>query len=234
MPFKRASGLVDFLPRVEAIAESLPTPAFPGRRELLRKVLHEWSAHELRNHLSLEPRAVVRRRATKQELVAKCARQLLQALNALDDNDLGHVAYQTKQVGETSDRGEIAKMNNWLDEAPEFLGKLASISPRQFWNLRRGQPRNLVAYLVLQDAAEIFQWYSEKKATRTVDRVNATESGAFFRFASALWPIVFGRGLAGLPAAMRNWALARSQFRERSPVILNIDLRHSEWGLFER
>jgi hypothetical protein len=233
LPDKRVTEFVDFSAGVEAIAESLPTPSFPRRRKLLPKILHEWSAHELRDHLSREPRDIIRRRATKQKLLAKCARQLLGALDALDDNDLGHVAYQMRQRGRTSDRSEIVKINNWLDEAPEFLGKLASISPQHFWNLKRGQPRNLIAYLVLRDAAAIFEWYSGKKAARTVDRVNATESGPFFRFARVLWPIIFS-DVAGLPAAMKNWAFARSKFKEPSPLIVNIGLRHPEWGLFER
>ena len=233
MPYKRTKELVDFSTGVEAIAESLPTPLIPRRRELLPKILHEWSANELRDHLSREPRAVIRHRATKQKRVGNCARQLLRALNALDDKDIGHIAYQMRQAGKTSDRGEIVKLNSWLDEAPEFLGKLASISPQQFWNLRSGRPRNLVAYLVLRDAADIFQWYSGKKAARNVDRVLTTESGPFFQFAHALWPIIFGRGVGGLPAAMKNWAFARSQFKERSPVIANINLRHPEWRLFE-
>ena len=178
----------------------------------------------MRDHLSREPRAVIRHRATKQKRVGNCARQLLRALNALDGKDIGHIAYQMRQAGQTSDRGEIVKLNSWLDEAPEFLGKLASISPQQFWNLRSGRPRNLVAYLVLR-RGDVFQWYSGKKAARTVDRVLTTKSGPFFQFAHALWPIIFGRGVGGLPAAMKNWAFAHSRFKERSPVIANINRR---------
>jgi hypothetical protein len=59
------------------------------------------------------------------------------------------------------------------------------------------------------------------------------EIGPFFRFASALWPAIFGNGTVGLPAAMKNWASARKHYDERSALIANMALRHPEWGLFQ-
>lgn len=44
-----------------------------------------------------------------------------------------------------------------------------SPAPSKFWKQGRGQPRNLAAYLVLQDAAAIFEWLTDLKAARGVD-----------------------------------------------------------------
>jgi hypothetical protein len=234
MPTETARILVDLsTTTLEKIAASLPAPQPPSRRNLLANVLEDWGAHELRRHLAREPRRVILGRITRQVSIANRARQLLLALGALDDTDVGQLAYQMKQVGQNVDRTEITKMNDWLDRAPEFLQRLAEISPSQFWQLRPGQPPNLVAYLVLLDAADIFQWYAGKKPTRSVDRISGTETGPFFRFASVLWPVVFGAEAMGLSTAIRNWAHAKKKYKERSALMANVDLRHPEWRIFD-
>jgi hypothetical protein len=121
-----------------------------------------------------------------------------------------------------------------LNEETDFLSKLSAIAPEKLWKSGPGQPRNLRAHLVLQDAAAIFEWLTGMKAARGVDRIGAFETGPFFRFASTLWPEVFGNGVVGLPAAMKNWAQYRSQYNERSALVANIALRHPTWGIFER
>ena len=121
-----------------------------------------------------------------------------------------------------------------LKEQRDYLAQLAAISPKRYWNTGRGRPRNLAAYLVLQDAAAIYEWFSGKKAARGVSPVDGKESGPFFRFASTLWPIIFEKGCAGLPAAMRNWAVGRARFSERSPFIANLAMHNPTWRIFER
>jgi hypothetical protein len=98
---------------------------------------------------------------------------------------------------------------------------------------QRGQPRNLLTYLILEDAAAIFEWYTETKATRQVNRVTSEDTGSFWEFASALWRIIF-RNTYGLSSAMKKWGHARVHFQERSPFLLNVDLRHPSWGIFSR
>ena len=120
-----------------------------------------------------------------------------------------------------------------LNQRSDYLAKLATIKPTEFWKFTRGQPRNVPAYLVLQDAAEIFEWLTRIKATREVSRDNGTETGPFFQFASILWPTIFGNGVAGLPAAIKNWAKWRSAYNEQSALIANLARRHPTWGIFE-
>ena len=98
-----------------------------------------------------------------------------------------------------------------LKEQRDYLAQLAAISPKRYWNTGRGRPRNLAAYLVLQDAAAIYEWFSGKKAARGVSPVDGKESGPFFRFASTLWPIIFEKGCARITCSnekLGSWACA--------------------------
>ncbi|HEY7243372.1 MAG TPA: hypothetical protein VH678_05755 [Xanthobacteraceae bacterium] len=222
---------------VKAVANSLPKPQSKRRRELLPLVLREWSGAELRGYLSRESRAITKQRIKKLETVQMRSLELLDALKALDK--LGRttivVAMMNAEGVRLQDvsRSEFTDRVARLDGQLYYLEKLAVIVPREIWKLAPGQPRNLTAYLVLQDAAAIFEWFTGIKAARGVDRINATETGPFFRFASVLWPIVFGNGTEGLPAAMKNWALGRSRYHERSALIANIALRQRTWGVFD-
>ncbi len=101
-----------------------------------------------------------------------------------------------------------------------------------------GQPPNFLAHLVLRDLAAIFKWATGSEPTRVVKRPGGRhddeaeegeESGPFYNFAAAVWPIVFANGDSGLPAAMKRWAEVKKT--ERSPVIWNINARHPEWRL---
>jgi hypothetical protein len=134
-------------------------------------------------------------------------------------------------------RYKVEMLKRRLEEERSFLARLAAIAPKG-WRTpsKSGQPRNYTAYLVLQDAAAIFEWFSGKKAARGVNRDDhgtRGETGPFFRFASVLWRLVFGRGIHGLPSAMKNWAQWRSHYKERSALIANINFRHPTWGIFK-
>jgi hypothetical protein len=221
---------------ITEIADSLPEPVCERRRELLPKILHEWSRTDLQMHLSRDPRPVVRARIKKIEGVVKCADRLLQAFKALDDVDRAIIEYEILRRVEGRDHVsqlERSNLRRRMGEKNELLAKLAAIAPTKLWGLGRGQPRDITAYLVLRDAAAIFKWFTDKKPTRRVDRASGTESGPFFEFASVLWPVLFGKGIQGLPAAMKNWAEAKSRYGAGSLVINNISRRYPAWRVFD-
>ena len=216
----------------------MPSPVCAQRRKLLIQLLREWEHTGLKNHLSLARPAIITARIKSQESVKKCARDLLDALKAsnrlYEHNKTANVAQmlpEGRQIFDLS-RKELEKQIQRLNEEQAFLAKLATISPKDFWKPRRGQPPNFAAYLVLQDAAAIFEWFSGKRAARNVDRVDGSETGTFFRFVSVLWPVIFNGGTAGLQSAIRNWAVLRKRHEEQSALIYNINMRHPEWGLF--
>jgi hypothetical protein len=220
---------------VDSLSHSLPEPICQRRRELLPQILHEWSRTDLQRHLSLDSRAATRARIGRVERVRDRARELLQALNAADEERALIESEMLMRVEGRSlndvSRSEWSNLQKRLDEENDFLAKLAAIAPEGWWKLGGpGGPKNYRAYLVLWDAAAIFLWFTGKKASRVIDRNDATDAGPFFRFASVLWPVVFGRDKQGLHAAMKNWAQTRSP---HSALIANIDLRHPIWRLYE-
>jgi hypothetical protein len=189
------------------------------RSELLPKILREWNSTDLREHLSRESRPIIQARIKKLESVRKRAERLLEALNAIDE--LGRVVIRRQMI-----------LADGL-EGTTFLTNLVRMRPKEVWNLKAGQPPNLAAYFVLKDAADIFEWFTGLKATREVDRDSYKDTGPFWDFASALWPVVFGRGIEGLSSALKNWAHDSVQFDERSALIANIAMRNPTWGVFQ-
>jgi hypothetical protein len=221
------------------VADSLPKSVCSRRLKLLPEILQEWSRTDLQRHLSMGSPAIRRAaRIKKLETVKKCARRLLEAMQAVDEKGRTDILVQMiiaeGRRREDASRAEVTNRITRLEEERDFLAKLSAIAPRESWKPRRGQPRNIRAYLVLQDAAAIFEWLTGKKAYRAVNHNNGTEAGPFFRFASTLWPVIFGKGVAGLPAAMKNWASARSLYDEQSALLGNMAGRHPSWGVFER
>jgi hypothetical protein len=213
---------------INEIINSLPRPLNARRRELLPSVLQEWSQTDLRRHLSLESNETRKKRFEKQVAVKVCAKQLLDALQVLDRVDrTSIILLMAKAEGRSVSRSEFAEEDARLLEESLFLKRL-SCFPEEHWKAGRGRPRNYAAYLVVRDAATIFEWYSGILATREVDRDTGKEINEFYNFTSTLWPIIFHEGTAGLSAAMKNWA----EYDERSALIANMNWHHPTWGLY--
>jgi hypothetical protein len=231
-------SLPDWNQVAEALERTFPKPPPQQRCELLPLILEEWGRTDLHQHLSRESRAIIRERIKRLEKVKASACQLSDALNETDKRDQITILVQMiiAEGGrlENVSRADFSDRQARLSQEAAYLAKLGAIKPPKHWYVSRGGPRNIAAYQVLQDAAAIFEWLTDTRATRAVDRIKRTETGPFFRFASILWPVVFRKGVAGLPAAMKNWAAARSKYNERSALIANIAMRYPEWGVFDR
>ena len=223
---------------VTSLSCSLPEPICERRRELLPQMLREWGRTDLPRWLSLDTRAAARARIKRVERVRNCARALLRALDDADEERAILIDEIFKRSHGCSlidvSRSKVEMLKRWLEEERSFLARLAAIAPKG-WRTpsKSGRPRNDTAYLVLQDASAIFRWFGGEEPTREVDRHTGKEIGPFFRFANALWPVVFGKGVYGLPAAMKNWEWARSHYGEESALIANINMRHRAWGVYE-
>jgi hypothetical protein len=226
----------DWYPLSDELIRVIPEPVCTRRCVLLPLILEEWHRCDLPDHLSMKSRAIDDNQIGKLEAVRDRARELQEALKAIGENGrTALLAEMTNRSGSLDkSRSEFKAVATWLEQERTFLEKLVAIEPRDFWKLKRGRPPNRPAYLVLQDAAAIFEWLSSTEATREVNRDDGTEIGPFFHFASTLWPTVFGNGVVGLPAAMKNWADWRSAYNEQSALIGNLALRHPAWGIFER
>ena len=210
---------------VRRIVNSLPASAKPQRVQAMEGILREWSRVELPNHLSRKSLRLEWKQ-TNQTLmkIEKHAQELLQEIEALDGysyilTTLASARFRQHQPTSTG-RDEEDRAERRVDEGLTFLRTLSTLASKA----KRGQPPNITAYLVMLDAAAIYEWVSGRKPTREVDRVTNKETGPFRTFLEALWPVVFGNGIHGLQAAMRRWEEAR-KYNEKSALIANIRLR---------
>jgi hypothetical protein len=217
---------------VNLIEQSLPDTVNPQRRKLLAPVLRDWSRNELREHVQMRGGATSKRRKRVMG-VEKCARKLLQALNAADEVDragiVGEIVLAAGHTSLIAGWAAIGEQIQRIDEEVSFLTKLEEAASRT-WRRSRGHPRNNTAYLVMMDIAAIYEWLTEMVATREVDRDSGAETGPFWRFVSAIWPVVFGKA-EGLSAGMKNWKAYRKKYGERSPLMANIAMRQRDMGI---
>jgi hypothetical protein len=219
---------------VHLIVVSLPDTVDSRRRELLAEILPEWSYFDLREHLELQ-NPITPERSVLMQSVGQCAADLLLALKAIDEVDREVLAAAMALVaGENSLASgwtEISKLIKRIEEEASFLSNLEEAAR----NLKRGrgQPRKIAARLVMMDIAAIFEWLTDKRPTREGDvGFDAESDPPFWRFAAAIWPVVFGKGNFGLSSAMKNWAEERREHGYESAVMFNIHMRRPEWGIF--
>jgi hypothetical protein len=228
---------------VEQIRASLPKGIDQRRLDLLPRVLNEWSRTDLREHLSRESRATVRERYDQLSKIGTRANDLWQALEAIDQRGKSWIAQEIGREEGTPlvSRERVAEMKERLKDEDDFLRKLAAATARLIdeldESLSRRRPRNIRAYLVMMDVAAIFEWLTDRKATREVNRDDHKETGPFWHFAEAVWPYIFGKGRYGLSSAMKNWATWHKatwhkRCGEESQLIRNIAMRYPTWGIF--
>jgi hypothetical protein len=116
-----------------------------------------------------------------------------------------------------------------VDEWRSLTATIAAATAAEpTWKPGRGQPRNVIAQLVLRDLAALFEHVAGLRASRVVDPRTGEESGHFLNLARAVWPVVFGNGDFGLASQLREWAEDGSK---SSLIISAIALRRREWGV---
>jgi hypothetical protein len=222
---------------IRDIADALPKPVCERRRELLPQIIGEWGRADLPRHLTMLPLKIIHARMRKAKQAGQHACDLLQVLKSADDDERRYIVGEMILKGRSLEQVDPAEWNEWpnlekqLDEASFILTALAAVASIELPS-KRGQ-RNYKAYLVLQDAAAIFRWYTDKKPSRETDRNTGKEIGAFYPFASTLWPVVFENGTSGLGSAMKNWAAGSQRYKEVSALVHNISMRYPAWRVFD-
>jgi hypothetical protein len=228
---------------VEQIRASLPAGIDQRRLDLLPRVLNHWSVTDLLEHLSQEDRATLRRRYDQLKEIGKCANNLRKALGAIDQSGMSWIAQEIEReegsppLPSTARWERLDEIKDRLKQEDDSLRKLAAATLTLIeeldGSLSGRRPRNICAYLIMKDIAAIFEWLTDRKATREVNRDDHKETGPFWRFAEPVWQVAFGT-TRGLKSAMKNFAEARNLYQEQSPLLYNIALRHRTWGIFDR
>ena len=224
---------------VALIAGAFKVEANPHRLCLLPRVLREWVEVDLTEYASRDAfRASTPRRADRYQRVARRSKELLNAIDAvIEADDLGLIAGELGRADESIPmREKYGHFSQKLMDHRDFLNHLQTAVESAQNRLKKGpgQPRNTTVYLVLLDLAAIFKWVTGIKARREVDRIEGVETGPFYHFCEAIWPLVFRSGTDGLPAAMKNWASGHQRYHDTSALLANIDLRYPSWRVFDR
>jgi hypothetical protein len=226
---------------VERIFDSLPKGSGTNR-ESLAFILRSWARTDLMEHLSRASlKADWKQSTTDLKEVEKLAQELAKAIKKFGKYSRTQVGKNSRiQEGNYSRARMVAVIasgdpqtiagiaeTNYLQAERDlkaglkFLDKISRLTT----TFKRGRPRNLVADLVVLDAADIYKWFTGKEASRVVHRETSKETGPFWRFLEALWPILFGEDAVGLRAAMQRWYDAR-EFKEKSALIANMRLHN--------
>ena len=209
------------------------------RLALLPNILRDWGHEDLPRLFWHEPEPVeVRnerhRRLKRVEGTAACLGAALAELDERERSDLiCMIACPPERFPHGLTQTNLARATNDMEATHAFLSRLAAAAEAASLSYapKRGPARNNVPYVVLLDLAEIFEWVTGIAAKRRVGRNTHEDEGPFYRFAAAVWPVVFGSADDGLSSALRDWATARKKYAERSPVLRNLQMRHPEWRI---
>jgi hypothetical protein len=129
------SAKFDVVDRVEfcdeaiaAIAATLPADTDPARLSVLPELLRAWADEDLREHLSREGRAESRGRKKQLRAVGAKARNLIDAIVALDRSAFFDMAIepQMRRDGTSLWRIDVAAAKGRRDSAIEWLGRVVN------------------------------------------------------------------------------------------------------------
>jgi hypothetical protein len=221
------------------IAKGLPKNTVERRLALLPDIIRDWGRTDLPRHFWVKPEPVEVRNERYRRLkrFETAVNEHADAFAALDKKDRNRIIMKLACPPNQYPRGltvtNLVGAEHDLDKTYSLLPRFsaAAQAASEPYVPKQGPAPDNVGYLVLLDLAEIFQWVTNIEATRRVDRKSRDDSGPFHHFTAAVWPLVFGSD-DGLSNSLKEWAAARKKYSERSQVLLNLDIRHPEWGIF--
>lgn len=215
---------------VALIAEALPPNS---QSALLPILLEEWAEVALPDHLLHEPYPEKTKRNARLKRLLEAPDGYAGALPSLTDTDLALLARWL-----AGDRGSLSyyeiksERQRWEQAIRTHRAPLEEVKRAASGvqvAIKRGNPPNRIAYLVMLDFAEIYRALTGQAATRIVDPYDNHTYGKdispFFEFMFPVWSVLFGNGEEGLPAAIKRWAEMSAKTGERSAVIENLLMR---------
>jgi integrase len=144
---------IKFIERdIRLIANSLPSEADPKRIEMLPLLLREWARLELRMHLARKPLPLLAQQRRRLKKVTKRAAKLIEALDELEGLDRWELV---AQLGIAEGLGLLTVYRNEqnkqrVDEWRGLTATIAAATAAPTSKPGKGQPRNIVAQLVLR------------------------------------------------------------------------------------
>jgi hypothetical protein len=215
---------------IEAIRASLGDQLRPDRIDLFGLVLQEWLARGFPEYAGLVPAKVSTRK--RLEALSLAADKLLAALDALDKaGDAGLPAISLQDGGKNG-HIRFAEAQNRVEEIRRDLESLSASALVWAQQYKKPSKQFAAPILAARDIALIFSWATGSGPTFFIDPYTGKMMGAFFVFAEAIWPhLEFKVPNPSLVEAIRKWS-ALPKDERLSDVIINMALRHPEWGPF--
>jgi hypothetical protein len=228
--------------QIRLIIKALPGGISARKLKLLPSILNEWSGEYLKWSLYRVDPIVAKGRAKRMEAIAKHAGELSRALDEFVEyaggdefldfpGDSWLVFELAKRISAMGFQDEVSGQRQKLKDQRKFLGELEAIASDLAGSFKRmiDQRRNIPAYRVMLDIQAIFEWLTNTKATRRVERGR----DIFGNFVRSIWPVVFEKGDDGVDSALKNWAKGTKDYGDASPLIANVSFRNPAWRVFE-
>jgi hypothetical protein len=219
--------------QIRLILEALPEGISGKKLELLPKILNEWFDNDLKRSLFREDPAVAKGRVKPVQRIAKHAAGLLAALDEFDlyKGESWLVYELSKRISPMGFQDEASGQKQKLEDQRKLLREVELVANDLAGRFKRSvdQRQNIPAYRTMLDIAAIFEWLTNTKAIRRVER--GTDS--FGDFSRSIWPVIFEKGDDGLESALKNWAKGTRDYGDGSALIVNIAWRYPTWGVFE-
>jgi hypothetical protein len=207
-------------------------PGADGKRMMrLADVLNEWANHDLQKAFLIYPdKAIALERLRAIRPIAQHAQGLRLALENFERFGSSWLIRELISKNFSDYRRDEAlntrKLANQMALLPGIEAAAKTLEP--IFKKATDQRRNITAYLLLLDLAQIYEWLTDQRPQRGSD----DREHPFDNFVGASWSAIFGN-VHGIQAALKNWAAYRNEFADKSPVLFNISLRRPEWRLFD-
>jgi hypothetical protein len=212
----------EFTPRVIAlILKSFHADTDPERLQWLAEYLPAWAKHDLPILFHLREYGLTGAPRHQVLNVVELAVKLQKELAALDPRARIAIIRTLPPrptpypplwwaTDEALSAGQLL-----FEQIVDCLDKLIRASDGVPKQEQRGRPIDLLPISILDHLASMFEYVTGLKARRQIDRAPGEyepyETGPFYEFAAAVWPVIFGSGDLGLPSALKKWAAV---FRE--------------------
>jgi len=225
-------------PKLEAdeigqIIIALPDKRIPSRADAMPEVLQRWYQVELIEHSGYgrdsEAKALLKQAKRLKEISCEM-KELLSLPHGHQLRDILHTeSWEARGIWPTKDEfdAEEAKLNGLLEAVSEIEFTAGRYIQRQ----RRspGRPANIFPILLLRDIAELYGWVTGLEPSRQYAEKDQSEAGPFFKFASAIWRVIFGN-TQGLRSAIRRWGYEKQSDHNRSALVFNMKLDCRDHG----
>jgi hypothetical protein len=200
------------------ILKSFPAGTDPERLQKLAEHLPAWAKGELPILFRLPGRELTGEPRTQVLGVLRSAADLWKRLAALDPaarqaifSALVPRPEERELRGfwwakdETHSAGEAL-----FDEVIDRLDKLIRALDRVPKHEGPGRRTNIMPLILIEHLAEMFEYVTGLKPARAIDRAPDEyapyETGSFYDFLAAVWPVIFDSD-AGLSSAFKKWAM---------------------------